>query len=316
MSRADLFAAAVERLRAAGIDNPRLEARLLLEHAEKLCPIEETTHPPLEGGSKNPRGFFGEGAGVEAENPSPKFAAQISTLPQGEGEVCDQLDVLLARRVAREPLAYILGRKEFWSLDFAVGPGVLVPRPESETLIEAARVRFADPAAPLRILDLGCGSGCLIVTALTLWPRAQGVALDLSPIALAWTERNAAQHGVAERLTLVEGPFAAAPAGPFDLILSNPPYLTAAELSATAPELHYEPALALVAGADGLDAYRALAPVLACRLAAHGAAIIELGAGQGAAVTDIFCAAGLAIADARSDLSSIPRALTITYTVS
>ncbi len=137
-------------------------------------------------------------------DPSPKSASQISTLPQGEGRASELFASLIARRAAREPLAYITGHREFWSLDFAVGPGVLIPRPDTETLIEALTGLYPDRATPLSILDLGTGSACLLVAALTEYPNAHGVGIDASAAALAWACRNIAAHGLEARASLIE----------------------------------------------------------------------------------------------------------------
>jgi release factor glutamine methyltransferase len=252
----DPLVEAVTRLRAAGIDNPRLEARLLWEYAQSSSRFEQ----------------------------------------------------LLIRRIAREPLAYIIGHKEFFSLDFEVGPGVLVPRPETETLLEQALAALPDRFAPLRILDLGTGSGCLLVAALCLYPNATGTGMDASADALVWARRNLIRHGCERRATLVEGDWAAA-AGAFDLVLCNPPYVTAADIGRLAPELAREPRRALEAGADGLAAYRALGPVLARLLAPAGRAFVEIGAGQGPGATAVLEASGLEILGIAPDLSGIPRAL-------
>ena len=236
MTTQDLLRAVVERLAAAGIENPRLEARLLWQHAH------ESSLFPTEGGN--------------------------------------DFDDLVARRIAREPLAYIIGRKEFWSLDFEVGPGVLVPRPETETLIEQALAAFADRAASLRVLDLGTGSGCLLIAALSLYPNAIGTGVDGSPNALAWARRNLIRHGFEHRATLVEGDWTVA-TGAFDLVFCNPPYVTTADIGGLAPELAWEPRRALEGGADGLEAYRGLGPVLTRLLASAGRAFVEIGARAG-----------------------------------
>ncbi len=215
---------------------------------------------------------------------------------------------LLLRRLAREPLAYILGHKEFWSMDFSVGPGALVPRPETETLIEQALSAFPDRAVPLRILDLGTGSGCLLVTALTLYPKARGVGVDVSEAALGWARKNAARHGVEDRIAFVPGGWTVAE-GPFDLVLSNPPYVAEAEMAGLAPELGYEPRDALAAGPEGLDAYRALGPAIAAVLAPDSWAFLEIGAGQAGAAAAALEAGGLDILKAAHDLSGIPRCL-------
>ncbi|MDE2350753.1 MAG: peptide chain release factor N(5)-glutamine methyltransferase [Alphaproteobacteria bacterium] len=215
---------------------------------------------------------------------------------------------LLLRRLAREPLAYILGHKEFWSMDFSVGPGALVPRPETETLIEQALKAFPNREAPLRILDLGTGSGCLLVTALTLYPQAQGIGVDVSVAALRWARENAARHSVSERAAFLLGNWTLAE-GPFDLVLSNPPYVADGEMTGLAPELGYEPRQALAAGPEGLDAYRALGPIIAAVLAPEGRAFLEIGAGQEARAGAALAAEGLEILEVAPDLSGIPRCL-------
>lgn len=255
----DVLTDAVARLRAAGVDNPRLESRLLWEHAKAPSDFAE----------------------------------------------------LLARRAAREPLAYITGHKEFWSLDFEIGPGALVPRPETETLIEETLKAFPDRTAPLRILDLGTGSGCLLVTALTLYPNAVGVGVDCSDVALAWAARNLARHGLGDRASLVSGGWDASAPQRFDCIVCNPPYVAEHEMPSLAPELACEPAGALVAGPDGLAAYRALGPVFLAALSPGGQAFIEIGAGQAADVADLMRDAGLEILGTASDLCGIPRVVQV-----
>lgn len=264
------------RLAAAGIESARLDARVLLAEVLQVSPgTVRSLSRDLTG---NERAAY---------------------------------DALLGRRAAREPLAYVIGRKEFWSLDFAVGPGALVPRPETETLIEEALKAFPDRTAPLRILDLGTGSGCLLVTALTLYPAAQGTGLDRSAAALDWARRNAVRHGVAPRTIWIEGNWEAAGPGPFDLILANPPYLAQSEMTGLAAELAHEPACALESGPEGLEAYRALAPLLAGVLVPGGRAFLEIGAGQGEAVGAVLAAAGLENLGLTPDLSGIPRVVAV-----
>jgi release factor glutamine methyltransferase len=225
------------------------------------------------------------------------------TLPQGEGWI-ERFESYLARRIAREPVAYITGAKEFWSLDFEVGPGVLIPRPQTETLIEQMLAKFPDRAAPLEILDLGTGTGCLLVAALHEYPRARGAGVDSSVEALAWTGRNIRKHGLGERAVQVKGDFARI-AGEHDVILCNPPYITTADIAALAPEVRlYEPHPALDGGPDGLDAYRALGRVLRRLLKPGGMAFLEIGAGQSEAVGALL---GLKIIGIVPDLAGIPR---------
>ena len=197
---------------------------------------------------------------------------------------------LVARRAAGEPVAYITGRREFWSLDLAVTPDVLIPRPDSETLVEAAlQARVGRP--PATILDLGTGSGALLLAALSEFFRARGLGVDASPAALAVAQGNADRLGFGRRAAFAVGDWGAGVRGRFDLVLANPPYVeTGAEL---APEVQREPAEALFAGADGLDDYRRLMPQLPALLAPDGVAVIEIGHTQTAAVLALAAAAGL-----------------------
>jgi release factor glutamine methyltransferase len=221
-----------------------------------------------------------------------------------------RLAALAARRLAREPMAYILGAREFWSLPLQVSPAVLVPRPESETVVEAALAEVADRAAPLRILDLGTGSGCLLLALLSELPRATGLGVDRSPAALAIASSNAEALGLADRAAFRAGDWGGGVAGRFEIIVSNPPYVAAADAHSLAPEVRaFEPGEALFAGPDGLAAYRALAPDCARLLAAGGVACLEIGQGQGAAVAAILRRHGLWLAGSRPDLAGIERCL-------
>ncbi|MBV9992432.1 MAG: peptide chain release factor N(5)-glutamine methyltransferase [Alphaproteobacteria bacterium] len=236
------IAGTIERLREAGVDNPRLDARLLTTEEQ------------------------------------------------------------IARRVVREPVAYILGHKGFWTLDIAVGPGALVPRPETETLIEQLLKHAPDRTAALDILDLGTGTGCLLLAALSEYPNARGVGVDSSAEALAWARRNVEKQGANARL--VECDFTEID-GAYDVILSNPPYIRTGDIAGLAPEVRlYEPVRALDGGADGLDAYRALAPAIRCLLKPGGLVFLEIGAGQGAEVSAIL---GLEILGIASDLAGVER---------
>ena len=273
MSVRAALAEASTRLAVAGVDSARLDARVLMGAVLGVAPASVPT--------------------LSCTLNAPQRA---------------QFDGWIRRREGREPIAYILGRKEFWSLDFCVGPGVLVPRADSETLIEAAREGFACDQGPEIIGDLGCGSGCLIITALRLWPQARGVALDLSEAALDYTRANARRLGVADRLETHLCDFGQAE-GQFDLVLCNPPYLQEAELADAEPELGFEPKLALSAGPDGLSAYRALGTVFRRILNPGALGVVELGAGQLASVEQEFLAAGLDVSGVRADLSNVPRAL-------
>ena len=266
------IANAAQRLAAAGIDNPRLDARLLLAHILGISSsdlILSTTNIPPEALAK--------------------------------------FESAIARRTNREPLAYITGEKEFWSLPFAVGPGVLIPRPETETIIEEAQKLFPQKNTPLRILDLGTGSGILLLTLLHLYPNARGTGVDASPDALHWAKKNAASLGLESRAALEQRNWDEGIEQTFDLIVSNPPYIARDALAQLESELSFEPRAALDGGPDGLDAYRVLAPILLRRAAPGGAILLEIGADQGASVPAILEAAGLLIGHVANDLAGHPR---------
>jgi release factor glutamine methyltransferase len=272
----DLIAQLAERLAAAGIEAARREAWLLLAAA-----------------TGRERASLMAGAGTALS------AGQQARLEQ-----------LLERRRAREPIAYILGEKEFWSLPFQVGPEVLIPRPETETVVEAALAQVRDRRAPLRILDLGTGSGCLLLALLSELPNATGVATDISPEALALAEINAVRLELAGRTELRASDWGSEVEPPFDLIVSNPPYVSAAEWPKLQAEVRdFEPSAALLAGPDGLDAYRALAPDCARLLAPGGCVALEIGQGQGDAVAGLLTRAGLEVVERRQDLAGIGRCL-------
>jgi release factor glutamine methyltransferase len=215
---------------------------------------------------------------------------------------------LLAHRLGHEPVAYITGKRAFWTIELAVGPGVLVPRADSETLIEAAVDHFAGTAGPGAILDLGTGSGALLLAALDQWPEARGIGVDASTAAVAIARANAAAVGLADRARILVGDWADG-GGPHDLILCNPPYIATGE--ALPPEVaDHEPHAALFAGADGLAAYRRIAPLLRGRITPGGMAAIEIGHLQADAVTALLRAEGLDTA-VRCDLAGRDRCVIV-----
>ncbi len=222
------------------------------------------------------------------------------------GDLAGRFELLIARRAAGEPIAYILGHRDFWTIRLHVAPGVLIPRPDSETLIEAAVDHFAGTPGPRRILDLGTGSGALLLAALAQWPHASGVGIDRSAQALAIARANAEALGMAARAAMVEGGWAGTGEA-FDLVLCNPPYIGTGEMLPR-DVIEHEPHSALLAGPDGLDDYRALAPLIPAQLAPGGVACIEIGATQGEAVASFMRSQGLAV-HIRHDLSGLNRCI-------
>lgn len=265
-------------LRAAAIENPRQEARLLLGHAM--------------------------GATAEQLLRDPRAPVSPAAIPRFRAALAARLDAV--------PMAHILGRQGFWTLDLAVSPATLIPRPDSEALVEAALEAFPDRRAPLRVLDLGTGTGCLLLAVLSEYEHAFGIGIDLVPEAAALAARNARANGLGDRAAFLTGEWAGAIRGRFDLVLSNPPYIESAAIAGLMPEVaRHEPASALDGGADGLDAYRALAAILPGLLAPGGRAILELGQGQRLAVEKLAHAAGLEAVFCRPDLGGIDRALAL-----
>ena len=218
---------------------------------------------------------------------------------------------MVDRRSKGEPVAYITGRRAFWNIDLHVGPGVLVPRPDSEVLIASALEHFEGTAGPARILDLGTGPGTLLLAALDIWPSATGLGIDVSRRALSYASANARRLGFETRLKLKIGDWAEGVAESFDLILCNPPYVAeGAELGPGVRE--FEPDEALFAGETGLDAYRALAPQLAKLLNQGGFAAVEIGHDQARSVTTLLARDGLR-ARVAHDFADRPRALLLTW---
>lgn len=230
------------RLRDAQIESAALDARLL------LCRASGLRHDKLISKS-------GETAGVD---------------------VTEEFERLLLRRQAGEPVARILGEKEFWGLPFALSPHTLVPRPDSECLIDAALGHVKDKTLPLRLLDLGTGSGCLLLALLSELPNATGTGVDISQGAIATATENAARLGFGHRAEFVVGNWAEGVAGIFDLVISNPPYIPSAEIEQLAPDVRdHDPRRALEGGLDGLDCYRIILEALPQLLAPGGIAVLE-----------------------------------------
>ncbi len=227
-------------------------------------------------------------------------------LGRQDGSMPPGYEALVARRMAHEPIAYILGCRAFWTIELRVAPGVLIPRPDSETLIEAAVAHFG-AGGPRRVLDLGTGSGALLLAALAQWPRATGLGVDVSDAALAIAQANAARLGLADRALIARGSWDAATRGDFDLVLCNPPYI-ATDAALPRDVADYEPATALYAGADGLDDYRRIAPAL--RLPLGGIACIEIGARQARAVSALFAGQGF-LTHVKTDLAGRDRCITV-----
>jgi release factor glutamine methyltransferase len=268
----DLLPDGIARLRAAGIGDAPRDARLLLAHAAGIAPDRLALH---------------------LSDPVPP-----GILPRWQAA--------LAARVARQPVSQITGSRLFWGRSFRVTPDTLDPRPETETLIAEALAR---PFA--RVLDLGTGTGCILITLLAERPGATGTGTDISPAALAVAAENARAFGLADRATFRHSDWfdgAAGLEGPWDLILSNPPYIGADEIAGLAPEVRdWEPRGALTPGADALAAYRQIAPSAARRLAPGGRLIVEIGAGQGPAVAAILAEAGLSDIAVRPDMDGRDR---------
>lgn len=271
----EAVAATRARLRDGGIEQPGLEARLLVGAALLLPPEAMLSRPER----------------------------RLEDDEQG----C--LDHLLARRLADEPLAYILGAREFWSLPLSVTPDVLIPRPDSEALVDTA-LASARRRSGLTILDLGTGSGCLLLAVLSELPDAWGLGVDISPAALAVARDNAARLGLATRAAFLCADWGDGLRGGFDLILCNPPYVSTAEMATLSPGITgFEPHQALHGGADGLAAYRRLLPNLARLKTEQGHIFLEIAAERSAATAALARSAGLHVIEIKSDLAGRPRCL-------
>ncbi|MEA3027556.1 MAG: release factor glutamine methyltransferase [Alphaproteobacteria bacterium] len=270
--------ALADAFRQAGLDSPELDARLLVGHALGLDHTALTV--------ETTRNLGEDGAGA--------------------------LVALAARRLDHEPVARILGVKEFWGLPLRLNAATLVPRPETETVVEAALAAL-DQDGPrtraLRIADLGTGSGALLIALLSELPNASGIGTDISGEALAAARDNAGRLGLASRAGFAACNFGAALTGSFDLMVSNPPYIASGDIARLPPEVRHDPHRALDGGADGLGCYRTIAGQVPKLLEVGGHLVVELGIGQEPAVAALFRAAGLAPSPARHDLAGIPRAL-------
>ncbi len=291
---AQTLAAAAARLAAAGVADPRRDARLLIAAAIEAGPERLIAEPERVLGAA-------EAARIEAS---------------------------ISRRAAREPVSRILGRRGFWSLEFEITPDTLDPRPDSEALVAAVLARIGAQGlvgAPLSVLDLGTGSGCLLLALLSELPAATGLGLDISAAALDVARRNARNLGLSDRARFEVGDWAgdwagdwpgdlgAGSAGSWQVIVSNPPYITDNEIGDLAPEVaRYDPKLALTAGSDGLDAYRKLLPRAARLLERGGVLALEVGRGQQDAVTALLAASGLTPLSRYRDLGGIERCLLAT----
>ncbi|HVY85757.1 MAG TPA: peptide chain release factor N(5)-glutamine methyltransferase [Caulobacterales bacterium] len=266
------WAAVRDRLREAGVETPVFDARLLLEAGAGVSRLDIVTDPQRVLGDE-------QLAGIEA---------------------------LVARRAAREPISHILGRKAFWTLELSVTPDVLTPRPETEHLVELA-LEHMDFTHSARVLDLGTGSGAILCALLNARPLANGVGLDKSAAALEVAKANAHALGLDGRTEWIEGEWSAA-RGAFDVIVSNPPYIRSGAIDLLAPEVaKYEPHLALDGGRDGLDAYRAIMPLLPDLLMPEGVWAFEIGEGQAEAVWALADDVALRPQDVRRDLAGRSR---------
>jgi release factor glutamine methyltransferase len=270
------IALCAEKLREAGIENPRREARLLLAHVL--------------------------GVGVETLIADPHVSLSESEIRSYETMIC--------RRVGREPVSRIVGKREFWSLDLGLTPDVLDPRPESETLIEGVLQRLDDRSRDYEILDLGTGSGCLLLALLTELPNAGGTGLDFSPGAVEAARHNAARLGLSDRARFREADWNDGISGRWDIVVSNPPYVETSAIRRLQPEVReFDPIPALDGGVDGLEAYRAIVPRLSDALAPLGWAGLEIGLGQADSVRAMLAAAGLVDIAILHDLAGVPRTL-------
>jgi release factor glutamine methyltransferase len=266
-------------LAAAKIEEPDLEARMLLAFA----------------------------AGIDQ--------TRIIGYPEDEmdADIVQRVEALIARRQQGEPIAYIIGSREFWSLDFKVTPDTLIPRPDSETLIEAVLEAVPNKTAELKLLDLGTGSGCLLLALLSELPNASGTGIDINPKACAIAAENAENLNLTARATFIQSDWMVGIEGKFDIIVSNPPYIVESDIPTLEADVSlFEPHLALSGGPDGLDAYRLIADQAAAHLSPQGLLAVEIGMGQVTDIKELFEQNGFKIKNIHKDFSHIERCILAT----
>ena len=262
-----------------------------------------------------------EGAGIAGAKAEARALAAFVTgltpaqiFSRDDTELSDadaaRFDAVIRRRITGEPAAYIIGLREFWSLPFKVTPATLIPRPDTESVIELVMQLFADRARPQRILDIGTGSGCLVLALLDIYADACGIGTDISAPALSVASENAKALGLSDRATMIEGAWSAQQAGPFDLIVSNPPYIPSPDIATLEPTVRaFEPLSALDGGADGLDAYRNVLAEVPDILSNAGWVVLEVGIHQADPVTEIARNLGLVEGPRQCDIAGIDWAL-------
>jgi release factor glutamine methyltransferase len=278
LTRAEALAQLQRAFAQGGLETPALDARLLVLAALGIAPIDLVARP------------------------------DEAITSEQETTLADYAD----RRLAREPVARILGEWEFWGLPFVLSAETLVPRPETEILVKTALARLPDAAAPLRILDLGTGTGCLLIAMLTERPLAIGLGVDRSPGALATARANARRNGVHARALFAASDWARAVRGPFDLIVANPPYIASGVIPSLEPDVRdHDPALALDGGKDGLDAYRIILSEAPRLLAETGVLVLEIGFDQAEALQALSALSPLDFLGTASDLTGNARCVTL-----
>jgi release factor glutamine methyltransferase len=278
MTRAEALAQLRGAFANGGLETPALDARLLVEAALGIAPVDLVARPD-----------------------------EALTAEQ-EGRLADYA----RRRLSREPVARIIGEWEFWGLPFLLSAETLVPRPETEAVVETALARLPEAAAPLRILDLGTGTGCLLISILRERPLAIGLGVDRSPGALATARANAQRNGVHARALFVASDWGRAARGPFDLIVANPPYVASGVIPSLEPDVRdYDPALSLDGGPDGLDAYRIILSEAPGLLAETGILVLEIGYDQADALQTLSALSPLDFLGTGSDLTGNARCVTL-----